>query len=306
MKNEVIENMPIEDYNAAPGVRQSNLKLMAKSALHCHYAEEHPDNESTPDMDMGTVLHCAVFEPNRLNSCCYVKPSTYPHTDKGVTTEKPWNGNANFCKDWLKEHKGRIIIPQETYGRVMQMRDAVLSNPDVALAMKGKGRFELSMFAEEAVILDAFATIRLQLKCRPDYEVGNAFIDLKKCRDASAEGFAKSVINFGYDVQAHSYLNIADSLGSCLPRRIEHFLFIAVEDEPPFANALYELNLSSLLDGRSKYTRWLRRYAECVRDNNWPGYPRGVQYLDTPAWAKRFEQNQIQLEDSPRESAAMA
>ena len=65
----------------------------------------------------------------------------------------------------------------------------------------------------------------------------------------------------------------------------EHFAFIAVEKDPPYANAVYQLESEVIDKGRAELERLLAIYAECERTGIYPGYESGVRYIGVPVWA---------------------
>lgn len=266
-----VKDMPMQDYLAAHGISQSGLKKLARSPAHYKYALDHPE-PSTPDQIIGAIFDTAVFNPDALKTCIYVRPSHYE--SKGEN--KPWHDGATFCKEWTATHQDKPIISQSDFSDVLLMRDEVFKHPAAAMALKtGKGA---TLFCEDA-------DTGLQLKGRPDWMSGNVILDLKSCQDASPDGLARAVATFGYDVQAAFYLDIA----AVLNLGKEHFLFIATEKSAPFATAVYELDVDSIAIGRSKYRRLLNRYLECVVSDSWPGYSKNVERLSLPKWAKASE-----------------
>lgn len=283
MKTGVFD-LPMPDYLASHGVSQSSLKKLAKSPAHLRHYLDHPE-PSTPDQIVGTITHTAVFEPALLEKCCHVKPSSYQ--DPKTSDWKKWNGNAIACKDWLAAREDRPIVSQERFTAILAMRDSVFRHPAAMLALK-TGKAEQSLFVEDP-------ETGLQLKCRTDWLSGNAIVDLKKCQDASPAGFAKTIANFGYDLQAAVNLHIC----SLLDLGKEKFIFIAVEDKAPFAVGVYELDANSIAIGHSKFRRLLARYLQCVIDDTWPAYSSNIEYLELPKWAASSEFNAMLLEDSP-------
>lgn len=286
MKTGIVEQ-PIEDYFAAHGISQSTLKRISKSPAHLKYYVAHPE-PSTPAQILGTVLDTAVFEPDALLGRYHVRPSSY---DSGKEGMKPWHNGAKFCKDWNAERRDKTIIPQADMTSVLLMRDEIAKHPAAAKIL-ATGQSALSLYCEDA-------DTGLQQKARPDWLSGNVIADLKGCVDASPEGFARAVANFGYAIQAAWYLDISSVLGL----NKEHFLFICSESDPPYAVAVYELDEESINIGRSQYRRLLNRYLECVVTDQWPGYSKDVQYLSLPNWSKRNEMNAALLEDSPAQPA---
>lgn len=287
MRVEVVEAMPFPDYLREYGVSQSQLKLLAKSPAHLRQYVDHPE-PPTDEQKLGTVAHVALFQPDMLMTCCYVKPTVY-EDDKGK--EKKWNGNATYCREWAASHTDRPILSARHIGEIFAMRDRIRNHPGAALSLK-EGIAEVSLFCEDA-------DTGLQLKCRSDWLSGNAIVDLKTCIDASKNGFSKLIARLGYDIQAAYNLDIANTLGL----KKEIFIFIAVEKKAPFAVAAYQLKEEAIAVGRSKYRRLLARYQECVSTEKWPGYSSNIEYLDLPKWAMAEEFNATYLEENPEEPA---
>jgi len=275
--------MVMADYLAAHGVSGSRLKYLSRSPAHLREYIEHPP-VSTPDQKIGTLNHYAVFQPDLFPGSHWVKPVNYTNK-KGET--KRWNGNATECKDWLAAHEDREVISQSNYDGIIQMRDSVMRHPAAAFALQS-GKAEQSLFCEDP-------ETGLQLKCRSDWLSGNCIVDLKKCQDASPAGFAKTIANYWYDLQAAVNLHICKILG--LGK--ENFIFIAVEDKAPWAVGVYQLDESSINIGYNKFRRLLGRYLECSVTDKWPAFSSNIEFLSLPKWAASTELSAQLLEDQP-------
>ena len=84
-------------------------------------------------------------------------------------------------------------------------------------------------------------------KSRMDYLAGATIFDVKTCRDASPDGFARQIASFSYHLQAAHYsAGYREIVGWDLDR----FMFIAVETEAPYMCRLYTLDPRSLQTGR--------------------------------------------------------
>lgn len=66
----------------------------------------------------------------------------------------------------------------------------------------------------------------------------------------------------------------------------DKFIFVAVETEPPYGIACYEMAAEDLRVGQVRYRQALRTYQECLASNTWPSYPEQIRTLELPAWAK--------------------
>jgi exodeoxyribonuclease VIII len=106
-------------------------------------------------------------------------------------------------------------------------------------------------------------------------------VDLKTTKSASKRGFAKSVAEYRYHVQAAIYTDLLEANGLFVPE----FIFIAVEKTYPYAVGIYKLDQDALDLGRSLYQRDLALYKHCVEMDDWPAYPEEVVTLSLPAWA---------------------
>jgi exodeoxyribonuclease VIII len=105
-------------------------------------------------------------------------------------------------------------------------------------------------------------------------------VDLKTTEDASAEGFSKSFMSYGYWMQAAHYISICRASG--IP--IEKFLFIAVEKNPPYCTAIYELDASSLEKAFAIRQRLMENLSDCIARGEFPAYTKGTQSLTLPPW----------------------
>jgi hypothetical protein len=104
--------------------------------------------------------------------------------------------------------------------------------------------------------------------------------DYKTCEDARPEACLKSILNYGYDVQAEHYL----AVWKAVTGEDRDFVFIFQEKPDPNEVTLIRLSGSFRDVGQTRAARARRIWAECVNTNNWPGYPAGVHEVDAPAW----------------------
>jgi exodeoxyribonuclease VIII len=178
--------------------------------------------------------------------------------------------------EWLANNGTRSVLTQEQWDMLHGMREAVMAHPAAsALLSKLPGKAELSVYWSDAVTGSL-------CRCRPDYwREDDLLVDLKTTEDASPEGFSKSIANYRYDVQAAYYL---DGVNQATGRKPRQFVFIAVEKKPPYAVGVYTLDAETLMLGRAQYQADLRTYAECVANDNWPGYGDKIQKISMPGW----------------------
>ena len=156
------------------------------------------------------------------------------------------------------------------------MRFSVMRNP-IAMQALATGKSELSLYSKDPIT-------GILKRCRIDrmHEGGNAITDIKTTVDARYGEFQKAIANYGYHVQGAYYLDICNELGM----EKECFVILALEKEPPYAVACYQLSTDAIETGRKLYRKWLETLAECIEQDEWPGYPEKFNVIDLPAWAR--------------------
>ena len=120
-------------------------------------------------------------------------------------------------------------------------------------------------------------------KVRPDwYTDEGEVVDIKTCLDAGYDGFSRTIANYKYHWQALFYLN---GLTAVTERQHKKFIFIAIEKEPPYAVAVYEATKDMLQTAEKQIAPILDMYAECLKNNVWPGYKDELLQIQLPRWA---------------------
>ena len=93
MKNGIIKES-MADYLASPEISSHGLKWFRRSPAHFMAAQiGRMDTEQSAAQSTGTLIHSLVLEGR---TDYVVHPQTYEAKDGA----KPWNWNANACKEW--------------------------------------------------------------------------------------------------------------------------------------------------------------------------------------------------------------
>jgi len=255
----IIHDLPAETYHAMPELSNSGMSKLKKSPANFKHYLDH-GSESTDAMEFGSMFHMAILEPHLFNS-------TYESTNCNDKRTSAYKSAAKAI-----EAAGRIPIEEKTVIQLMKMKDAMQSSFPGFIPLRD-GRPEVSVLYEDDGV---------QCKCRIDYLGDDAIIDLKTTTDASANGFQDSVFKFGYNRQQAHYQRPFELAGT--PKR---FYFWAVEKEPPFLNAIYELDEAALIMGRAEREKLMALYKTCKALDKWPGLPTTIQTISLPAWAFR-------------------
>ena len=261
MNYEIFEGMDFQQYLDLPAINASGLKLIAQSPLKYAHEQKNPRAPSAA-MLKGTGVHGMVLEPAEWK--------------KGVAV---WEGKVRRGKEWeaFKEaNEGAAILTLAEYDEIMAIAESVIAHEEAMKILKGK---------HEIVITWTDIKTGMKCKCRAD-SVGQGWCaDLKTTKDASPgpDGFGKQCANFQYLLQAafyHDAVKRAFEWPEC------QFVFVAVENVPPYAVACYSVTQEQLDIGRMQYRDALEAYARYER-SEWPttSYAEKVMELELPYWA---------------------
>ncbi len=249
-----IIKMSDADYFADPAISKSLLARMSCPAkVHTPYPE-------SPAMFEGTVIHCAVLEPDEFDKRYVV----FPKIDKRTKAGKEEYAALMDAADGKEELKA------ELYDTAMNIQKAVYGHSMASELLSG-GKAEMAAFWEDERTGEP-------MKAKADY-VGDDYIaDLKTTRCASPGAFSKSCADFRYHWQAAHYMRGVEK---------ERFHFIAVEKTLPYVVECYQLDEASIDLGRVQIDEALDKYRLCRDFDDWPGYTgeEVSHVIGLPSWA---------------------
>lgn len=258
--------MPFDEYlSYDENVSKHMLDAIARSPAHLRAALAEP-RKQTPAMAFGAAVHAAVLEPDKFTE----RYTQAPETDKRSKLGREAHEAAAAG--------GRVLLKIEELVAINEMVNAVSSHPFASIllaAEDGEAEVSIAWVDEETGVY---------CRARPDFlnHAHNVVVDLKTAQDASMGVFARACANFTYNIQAAFYLSGL----AAVKQPHDKFIFVAVETEPPWAVACYELDAEDLRIGRVRYRHALAVYQQCLATNQWSGYAPEVRVLELPAWAK--------------------
>lgn len=255
-------------YDAWKAINHSRLYLFERSAMHAQHSMLYGRPE-TPALFVGHAFHVAVLEPERFE----VEYASMPDFGDGRTAPA-----KKRRSDWMATHAGKRALEHQEHAALVGMARAIHAHPLAHELCTAPGLNELSaLWKDEKTGLTA--------KCRVDRFTSvfgySTIVDLKSSRDASWKMFRKDIEKFNYASQGAFYLQGFDAL-SPMPRK---YVFVVVESEAPHGVAVYELDETSILEGRKRCRRWLDMYSEATKTGVWAGYPENLQQISLPPWA---------------------
>ena len=255
-----------QEYHADRGsLSVSGAKVLLKSPAKFRWQQDHPVFKDV--FDFGTAAHRLVLG---------VGPNLIVHEYDADKVKSPKATSAWKARQAEVREVGDVLLTPDEFATVQAMADK-LSEHATAMRLLSEGKPEVSAYADSPE--------GVRMRCRFDWLGEGYAADYKSCADASPEGFARSVANFGYDAQDAWYRTVAELLGQPL----DAFCFIAQEKEPPYVVEVYELDAAFLARGRERGHRARRIFAECTSSGDWSRGYTGQPYstLYAPAWAMK-------------------
>lgn len=244
-----------EEYHGGEGVSKSGLwELWTKTPFHFKNVEK----PTRAALDLGKASHKAILEPEQLETGVIKGPAD--------RRGNKWKEAEDFAR-----FTGGILLTEGDYETVLRIRDLAANVPALNTMRDGEYIVETSAYHvdEETGML---------VKTRPDmYNVSHRIIcDIKNMADASPAAFSRDIAKFGYHMQEAAYTDIWSN-GS--GHDVEAFFFVVFEKSNPPMVAVYELDAAAVTEGHAIYRDALKKYAECFKADEWPGYSPNVQQV---------------------------
>ena len=267
---------PDDYHNDTSRISKSGLDEINRSPAHYYAKYIDPNREphkETPALITGSVVHCAVFEPNELEKRFVAHPVGDGRT---VAVKKAW---ADFEFDLKSMPAGIKPVHPSDIEDAQILRDLIRKHP-VAKEFLNDG------VSEQRVDWTDEHT-GAPCKCKPDWydKTTKMIVDLKTTEDAGIKSFGKSAFNYRYHVQAPFYLDGMRTAG----HDVEGFIFIVIEKSAPFGINVFFTPPEVLELGRMRYIENLQTYMKCIETGEFPCYEEIVKPLELPSYAlKQF------------------
>lgn len=278
MKTGIYKRMLRVEYDEQDVLRISQLKEMARSALHYQHRLDNP--RTSKPLTLGTTAHTAVLEPQRF----LADYALWDERTKGGRV-RPRNG-----KDWKAfevAHAGKTIVRADEYNEAMAIRDAVRGKP-CAMKYLRKGEPEVSFFWEDSVTGRACKG-RVDWVTRPG--TVDVLVGLKTARDVRAIAFGNATAKLGYHLQWAFYRDAYEGLTGRVPMVVE----IVVESAPPHDVVVYVIPAEVTELGRDEYRRLMGLLIECERSGDFPGTADDEQVLSLPSYMYEAQDDLTEL-----------
>lgn len=245
-------NVLLRDYLRWPILSQSVLKELRASPAHCKAARDKERvKEPTDAMLLGSALHTCFLEPERMPERVVLWDSR--------RAGKEWDA-------FKADHEDKVILTGGHYDKLVGMVKALRRHPFVREWSPRIEDVEVSIVGKVGPVL---------LKGRTDALTPDPLVDLKKVRSADVATITRTVMTFGYHIQASIYRRLYNR---------DRFVLLCQEDQPPYDAVAYELSPGFIRYGDQEADRLLAEYAACEGTGCWPGRCDKVVQLEVPGW----------------------
>ena len=231
--------VPQDEYLKWPFVSSSILKVMLDGSAEKAKSNLDIKKEPTPAQNFGTMFHKLCLEPDDFTSEYTVGPECMARQKNGKRC--PYRATVCWRYQWLckkhsqgAEHTGPRAVYPEDYQKAQLMMDKVSKHPLVSEILSETPQ-EMKELSGQIELLGLKMKVRLD--CASTYH--HTILDFKTCIDNSPKSFRNTSWNYGYWHQAFLYMEGAKKLFG--KSAFTRFLLCAVEKEPPFSIACYEL-----------------------------------------------------------------
>jgi len=272
-------------------ISSSGLRTIIKRPLEYWYTSPfNPDAvepESSKALDFGKAAHMLLLGEQGFAERYVMRPDTYPSKDG----EKPWSGNAGWCKAWIAEQAeaGRSVITKTEIEHIRNIADALSRNEIVRLGLLN-GRIERSIFTRHD-------ETRIWLRARPDVVPNSSgdFVDLKTAENVDDEGLSRAIAAHGYHIQAGLMRMVVRAVLG--PEAFQSFTFVFVEKKPPYDVRVKQLKDADIDLGERQARAGLALMSKCISAGHWPGFDgfdRAASYVEMPPYARTRIENELQ------------
>lgn len=235
----------------------SGCKRLLKSPAHFLL----PSNP-TEAMDVGSAFHTETLGVGQ---------------EVAVIDAASWRGKEAEAAQAKARAEGKAPILAKTVPTIQAMAQAVREHPTAGRLLEQPGRNELSLFWHDP---DWGIGRRVRLDTHTDSGV---IVDLKSCVSVDRHKIQRSIIDFGYDLSAAFYQDVARGCGL----EVSAYALVFVEKTEPYRVRVVELAGAFIERGRVLADNAMQIYLDCREADSWPAYDEpDFTTIYPPAWAR--------------------
>ncbi len=272
----IYSDVPMRAYHQqicdGPSVSSGGLRTIEGGNMEQFYLTSSLNPAAEPPKEkeawiFGRAAHTLLLGEGGFRDQFAIRPETYPNDES-----KAWNGNSKDCKAWLAERalEGKGVLKVEQVHDVRGMADKLAAHPTIQTGLLN-GLVEKSIFWKRRIIASSGRPITIWLKARPDNLLtdGTMASDLKTADDASPVAVRRAISDHGYHQQMAL---IREGIFATTGRMITDMYLVFQEKKAPWSINIKPLDDGALEFGQRQNERAMRRLADALDTDTWPGY----------------------------------
>lgn len=262
-----------EQYHRHPALSASGAKLLLPPNCPAIYRYR-MDNPPEPKdiFDFGHAAHGLVLGKG-------MDIEVIQKTAKDGTKADADDMKAVSARDHAEAIRatGKVPLLAKDWATVQEMAEALRAN-ELAAALIADGEAEQKLFWTDE-------ETGVPLRSMLDYYRSGAdrllVMDFKTAVSASPDRFKRSLIDYGYALQAAFYLEAVRANGIAEDAA---FLFIVQMKEPPYLVSIFQPDEEALQVGTQLMRQAIAIYQGCTESGVWPGFTTGIEQISVPYW----------------------
>lgn len=301
-------DVPNDVYHAGPGVSKSQLDHLHDAPALVQWAKDAPrDEDARAGVDIGDAFHAVALEPHRFEA--EYAPEFVPPADALVTVDQikaymDEQGIAYTSKDtkgtlvdklldmepdapvlerlrekWAGELGGRTVLTAAEHKKLKLMHASAMAHPFARALLEADGDIEPSIYWIDPETGEL-------CRCRMDKHVrlpGGKKIILDVKTTADIERFDAAIEEYRYYVQDPFYCEGYERHFGAPPDAFVFLVVSTTRSAGRYPVRCFTLLPEDKIAGRNEFRADLNTYAECKRNDTWPG----IEVATRPAWARR-------------------
>jgi hypothetical protein len=282
-----IYDMPIEVYHSncciAPSISSSGLRTIESESPKKYWWDSYlnparRDRATSKAFDLGSAAHHLFLGEAKFGEKFCLRPDEWAD----------WRTNAS--KAWRDEQiaAGKIVLEPKDIETLHCMAESLKADPIVATGVMS-GQIESSLIWKDP-------ETGVWLKARPDALPldDETIADLKTTTSCDLRDIWNTVNDLGYHLQLAL---IGMGMEHLLGRKFTDntYALVFVEKVPPYDVAVIELDIELIIAGRALIRRAVRRFADCLEKDDWPGRNNTGKVISAPDWYRKQIETQVQM-----------
>jgi len=282
-------------------VSPSSLIEFKKSPLHYYWKYVLKNKETSKAMELGTLLHMAILEPNSFEEKYVCLDEVPEHTVEELKLVCDDLGIKPSSKDkkaqiieliqmfdpgftTLSQEKERAVNAGKTVVSRIES-NAVTCAIENIKKTKVSSKFLANAKKEQKgyVKFSDEVYISFQVDAWDEYKDGLGILcDIKTSKSIKSDYVRRWNYDSGRHIQMAMYCDALKAITGLSFDDLSYFLFL--EPFPPCPVAEYSVTQGMLDAGRSEYRVLIKQILECHNKNQWPGPQAEIEATDLSDW----------------------